>query len=49
MAGGVIEGGVRLPHLRCGAEFKLVATKGHDDFGKTLVGEAWELDVGQQS
>ena len=29
--------------------FKLVATKEHDEFGKTLVAEAWELDLGQQS
>jgi hypothetical protein len=29
--------------------FKLVATKEHDEFGKTLVAKAWELDLGQQS
>lgn len=26
-----------------------VATKEHDEFGKTLVGETWKLDLGQQS
>jgi hypothetical protein len=31
------------------ARFKLVATKEHDEFGKTLVGETRELDLGQQS
>jgi hypothetical protein len=27
------------------AGFKLVATKEYDEFGKTLVGETWELDL----
>jgi len=31
------------------AGFKLVATKEHDEFEKTVVGETWELDLGQQS
>jgi hypothetical protein len=31
------------------AGFKLVATKEHDEFGKTLVGETRELDLEQQS
>jgi len=31
------------------AGFKLVATKEHDEYGKTPVGETWELDLGQQS
>jgi len=26
-----------------------IATKEHHEFGKTLVGETWELDLGQQS
>jgi len=31
------------------AGFKLVGTKEHDEFEKTVVGETWELDLGQQS
>ena len=31
------------------AGFKLVATKEHDEFGKTTVGETRELDLEQQS
>jgi hypothetical protein len=31
------------------AGFKLVATKEHDEFGKTRVGKTWEPDLGQQS
>jgi hypothetical protein len=31
------------------AGFTLVATKEYDEFRKTLVGEMWELDLGQQS
>lgn len=29
------------------AGFKLVASREHDEFGKTLVGETWELKLGQ--
>jgi DNA-binding MarR family transcriptional regulator/GNAT superfamily N-acetyltransferase len=35
-------------HVYERAGFKLVATKEHDEFGKTLVGETWELELGQQ-
>jgi len=33
-------------HVYERAGFKLVATKEHDEFGKTLVGETWDLDLG---
>jgi hypothetical protein len=38
----------RLPHLRAG-RIQARRTKEHDEFGKTLVGETWKLDPGQQS
>jgi DNA-binding MarR family transcriptional regulator/GNAT superfamily N-acetyltransferase len=34
-------------HVYERAGFKLTATKEHDEFGKTLVGETWDLELGR--
>ncbi|HEY6993529.1 MAG TPA: helix-turn-helix domain-containing GNAT family N-acetyltransferase [Xanthobacteraceae bacterium] len=36
-------------HVYERAGFKLAATKEHDEFGKTLVGETWDLDLARSS
>jgi hypothetical protein len=43
----MLDGG--LSRIYNARRIKLVATKEYDEFRKTLVGETWELDLGQQS